>query len=108
MVFVLQTSFFLFQDKHGLPRAGWRRVLLKLYSYLGLMVFWCAGFRVRLIGRQATRAEAPILVGAPHSSFLEALLIVMCNCSPVSRHENQHAILIKECQIFAQTIFVDR
>jgi hypothetical protein len=47
-------------------------------------------------------------VGAPHSSFLEALIIIMTGSSPVSRHENRHAFLISACQLFYQTIFVDR
>lgn len=85
-----------------------KKFLLSLYSYLGLVVFWCAGFSVSMKGRQSSREEAPILVGAPHSSFLEALLIVMCQSSPVSRHENKNAILISACQKFTQTIFVDR
>lgn len=85
-----------------------KKVLLSLYSYLGLVVFWCAGFSVTLKGRQSSRGEAPILVGAPHSSFLEAVIIVMCQSSPVSRHENEDAILISACQKFTQTIFVDR
>lgn len=59
-------------------------------------------------GRQANRREAPILVGAPHSSFLEALIIIMCQSSPVSRHENEKAFLISACQKFYRTIFVDR
>lgn len=87
---------------------GWRRHLLNIYSYLGLAILWVAGFSVTMKGRQATRAEAPILVGAPHSSFLEALVIIMCRCSPVSRSENRDAIVISECQKFIRTIFVDR
>ena len=89
-------------------RHGWRQTLRKIYSYFALLVFWSAGFRIRLKGRQASRAEAPILVGAPHSSFLEALVTVMCQASPVSRHENKNAFLISACQKFYETIFVDR
>ena len=41
------------------------------YRYFGYALFYAAGFRIKIIGKQATRKEAPILVGAPHSSFLE-------------------------------------
>ena len=41
------------------------------YRYFGYALFYVAGFRIKIIGKQATRKEAPILVGAPHSSFLE-------------------------------------
>lgn len=90
------------------PLVGWRRSLLDKYSYLGLLVFWAAGFVVRIKGEQAPPEEAPILVGAPHSSFLEAMLVVMCKCSPVSRIENKNAIVIAVIQKFLHTIFVDR
>ena len=90
------------------PLVGWRRSLLDKYSYFGLFVFWAAGFVVRIKGKQATPEEAPILVGAPHSSFLEAMLVVMCKCSPVSRIENKNAIVIAVIQRFLHTIFVDR
>ena len=50
---------------------GWRRKLLNWYRYFGYGIFYAAGFRIKIIGKQATRQEAPILVGAPHSSFLE-------------------------------------
>ena len=50
---------------------GWRRKLLNWYRYFGHAIFYAAGFRIKIIGKQATRQEAPILVGAPHSSFLE-------------------------------------
>eukprot|EP00096_Caligus_rogercresseyi_P003272 TRINITY_DN1601_c0_g1_i1.p1 TRINITY_DN1601_c0_g1~~TRINITY_DN1601_c0_g1_i1.p1 ORF type:complete len:349 (+),score=119.01 TRINITY_DN1601_c0_g1_i1:260-1306(+) len=92
----------------GQARKGWRRHLLSYYGVLAKLVFWSAGFRIIVKGRQASRTEAPILVGAPHSSFLEGVIIVMCGGSPVSRHENRHAILISAVQLFFQTIFVDR
>ena len=33
------------------------------------------GYRVRVIGRQATASEAPLLIVAPHSTFLDALVV---------------------------------
>ena len=50
---------------------GWRRQLMNWYRYFGYALFYAAGFRIQFIGKQATRNEAPVLVGAPHSSFLE-------------------------------------
>lgn len=89
-------------------RRGWRRKLMDWYSAFGTLILWAAGFWINVKGQQASRAEAPILVGAPHSSFLEALIIYMCGSSPVSRHENKTAFLISACQLFYQAIFVDR
>merc|ERR1711860_11032 len=89
-------------------RRGWRRKLMDWYSAFGTLILWAAGFWINVKGQQASRAEAPILVGAPHSSFLEALIIYMCGSSPVSRHENKTAFLISACQLFYQAICVDR
>merc|ERR1719219_136336 len=92
----------------NVSRTGWRLKLMSFYAWFGTIIFWAAGFRISIKGKQAPRSEAPILVGAPHSSFLEALIIYMCGSSPVSRHENKTAFLISACQIFYQAIFVDR
>jgi 1-acyl-sn-glycerol-3-phosphate acyltransferase len=73
-----------------------------------LAVLYVGGFHVEVRGRRAPRSEAPLLVGAPHSSFLEALAVVYYGCSPVSRAENENAIVISTCQKLAQTIFVER
>ncbi len=89
-------------------RKGWRLKLMHWYRWFGMLIFWAAGFWINVKGTQASRSEAPILVGAPHSSFLEALIIYMLGSSPVSRHENRSAFLISACQLFYQAIFVDR
>ena len=34
--------------------------------------------------------------------------MIMCGASPVSRMESRDAFLISTCQLFSQTIFVDR
>ena len=92
----------------NVSRRGWRRKLMNWYANFGRLILWAAGFRISIRGQQASRSEAPILVGAPHSSFLDALIIYVCGSSPVSRHENKTAFLISSCQLFYQAIFVDR
>ena len=89
-------------------RTGWRRKVMRAYAWFGNIVFFVSGFRVTVKGRQASRAEAPILVGAPHSSFLEAVIMIMCESSPVSRLESKNAILISTIQQFYQSLYVDR
>jgi len=89
-------------------RTGWRRKLMRVYAGFGNLVFFVAGFRVSVKGVQASRREAPILVGAPHSSFLEAVIMIMCESSPVSRLESKNAILISTIQKFYQALYVDR
>lgn len=95
-------------DSMAEGRRGWRRRLMSIFSLISYLIFVCAGFRVKVVGRQAGREEAPILVGAPHSSFLESLIIFMCRSSPVSRLESKDAFLVSAIQRFFQSVFVDR
>lgn len=57
-------------DCSYIPRQGWRLQLMKFYAFFGRIVFWSAGFWITIKGKQASREEASILVGAPHSTFL--------------------------------------
>jgi len=41
---------------------------------LARMTFRVSGYQVRVIGRQATPAEAPILLFAPHGTFLDGFV----------------------------------
>jgi len=108
------------------PLSGWRRKVFNFYSYFGKVllishlvasmsfcdsggaVLYAGGFHLEVLGERAPRSSASLLIGAPHSSFLEALVLVFYGCSPVSRAENKDAILIATCQKFAHTIFVER
>ncbi len=58
------------------PMAGWRKILSRLITTVLRFLFWFIGLRVRVIGRQASRKEAPILVIAPHSTFLDTFVAV--------------------------------
>lgn len=95
-------------ESFTISRKGWRRQLMHWYRYFGYGLLYSVGFKVTIIGKQATRKEAPVLVGAPHSSFVEAVIMIMCGASPVSRLESRDAFLISACQLFSQSIFVDR
>lgn len=41
------------------------------------------GIGITIKGTQATRAEAPILVIAPHSTFLDSVIVYVTNMSSV-------------------------
>ena len=97
--------------KDGIPRpyTGWRLKLYHFYANLALWTYYASGFRVRVIGQMAaSRGEAPVLVGAPHSSFMETVSIIYFKCAPVSRYENRTFPLIGSPQVFYQSMFVDR
>ncbi|XP_032786946.2 lysophosphatidylcholine acyltransferase isoform X3 [Daphnia magna] len=48
--------------------------LSKLITATSRFCFRSCGYRVRVIGQQATAKEAPILIFSPHSSFLDAFV----------------------------------
>ncbi|XP_021937253.1 lysophosphatidylcholine acyltransferase isoform X2 [Zootermopsis nevadensis] len=54
------------------PITGWRRKLNPLICSLGKSTYQVGGMSLTVKGRQASRKEAPILVVAPHSTFLDA------------------------------------
>jgi len=56
------------------PMKGWRRSLSVPITALARMTFRVSGYQVRVIGRQATPAEAPILLFAPHGTFLDGFV----------------------------------
>jgi 1-acyl-sn-glycerol-3-phosphate acyltransferase len=64
--------------------------------------------RIILTGRQAQRQEAPILVCAPHTSWLDPLVVSLCRSSPVAREEQRMNPVTHACGLLIQDIFVDR
>lgn len=42
---------------------------------LGRSAYYAGGMHIRVKGKQVPRAEAPILVIAPHSTFLDAAIV---------------------------------
>ncbi len=72
------------------PIDGWRLRLKNSLVYLGYCFFFCLGFhRIKQTGRLASRAEASILVVAPHTSLFDtfAYFATWLPCG-VSRVEN--------------------
>jgi len=79
-----------------------------MWTTSGYVAFWFLGFRVNIIGQQASRQEAPVLIVAPHSSFLDVFTIALCYASPVARIENSKTWFLWAPQAIGHTIFVDR
>jgi len=90
------------------PITGWRKTLQKISCFLGRVCCRCCGFSVTMTGIRASKAEAPVLVAAPHSSFFDALAIFWTESFIVNREENKDILLIGKCVQFAQAIFVSR
>ena len=74
----------------------------------GYVAFYLLGFWVEVRGKQAARKEAPVLIVAPHSSFLDVFTIALCFASPVARIENKETPFLWAPQAIGHTIFVNR
>lgn len=81
----------LSEEERSRPVTGWRHWLFHpIIWLLSRAVFFCVGFLwVRVKGRRADLKEAPVLVVAPHSSFLDMLVLYPTQLATVvSRSEN--------------------
>jgi len=91
------------------PQRGWRAFFQNcMWTISGYIIFYALGFRVEIVGQQAPRNTAPVLVVAPHSSFLDVFVISLCYASPVARIENKTTPVLWAPQAVGHTIFVDR
>ena len=91
------------------PHVGWRRMFQNsMWTISGYIAFWLLGFRVRILGQQVSREQAPVLIAAPHTSFMDVFTIALCYASPVARIENSHTWFLWAPQAIGHTIFVDR
>jgi len=91
------------------PHTGWRKLFQQMMylnaSYISLFLL---GFQVEVKGQQVSRDEAPILIVAPHTSFLDVFIIALCRGSPLARIENKNTVFMWAPQAIGHTIFVNR
>ncbi|XP_053199113.1 lysophospholipid acyltransferase LPCAT4 [Scomber japonicus] len=81
----------LSEEERSRPVTGWRSWLLHpIVWFWSRSVFFCLGFLwVKVKGRRADLKEAPVLVVAPHSGFLDMLVLFPTQLpTVVSRSEN--------------------
>lgn len=90
------------------PHSPAIRRMQPYFGYMGYPIYWSLGIWVRVRGVQASREEAPLIMGAPHSSFLDALIIMVCSCSVLERVEEKGNHFLWPAQQLMQNIFVDR
>ncbi|KTG05148.1 hypothetical protein cypCar_00048167, partial [Cyprinus carpio] len=76
------------------PVRGWRRWLFHhIMLFLSRAVFFSVGFLwIRVKGRQAGLKEAPVLVVAPHSGFLDMLVV----CATALLEFNQSVLVSRK------------
>ncbi|XP_051981660.1 lysophospholipid acyltransferase LPCAT4-like [Xyrauchen texanus] len=93
------------------PVKGWRRWLFHhIILFLSRGVFFSVGFFwIKVKGRQAGLKEAPVLAVAPHSTFLDMLVLCATGLpTVVSRSENTKLPVIGALLEFNQSVIVSR
>ncbi|XP_065117957.1 lysophospholipid acyltransferase LPCAT4 [Paramisgurnus dabryanus] len=101
----------LSEAERAVPVQGWRRWFFHpIMVFLSRSVFFCTGFLwIKVKGRQAGLKEAPVLAIAPHSSFLDMLVLPMTGLpTVVSRSENAKLPVIGALLEFNQSVLVSR
>uniref|UniRef100_A0AAY5EWM9 EF-hand domain-containing protein n=1 Tax=Electrophorus electricus TaxID=8005 RepID=A0AAY5EWM9_ELEEL len=93
------------------PVDGWRRWLFHpIMLFLSRAVFFSMGFLwIKVKGRQAGQNEAAVLAVAPHSGFLDMLVLCVAGLpTVVSRSENTKLPVIGALLEFNQSVLVSR
>lgn len=90
------------------PMTGWRRSLKPLICFIGKMSYLAGGMAITVRGRQATRDEAPILVVAPHSSFLDSCIVYATQMSTVIVRKESMDNYVGKLINYTQPVYVWR
>ncbi|XP_056457455.1 lysophosphatidylcholine acyltransferase 1 [Gadus chalcogrammus] len=91
------------------PQCLWRRVVDLLLKVIMRLMWFAGGFHwVKVKGRKALPAEAPILTLAPHSSYFDAIPVTMTMASIVMKAESKDIPLWGTLIKFIRPVFVSR
>jgi len=91
------------------PFIGWRLAFRNAICCILRFMFFCCGFNVTIIGKQASPEEAPILAVAPHSTFFDALAVcVMGAPSVVAKAETSSIPFWGSLIKYTQPVLVHR
>ncbi|XP_075224266.1 lysophosphatidylcholine acyltransferase isoform X1 [Lycorma delicatula] len=91
------------------PLSGWRLRLRDVVTMLGRGTYYAGGMRYKVKGKQASRKEAPILVIAPHSTFLDAGVVYVTGFpSIIVRRESGLNPFLGKLINFTQPVYVWR
>lgn len=97
------------EDLTKRPIVGWRRVIRMWICILGRSAYYAGGMHIRVKGKQVPRAEAPILVIAPHSTFLDAAIVYVTGFpSIIVRRESGMNPWLGKLINFTQPVYVGR
>ncbi|XP_034191322.2 lysophosphatidylcholine acyltransferase isoform X2 [Osmia lignaria lignaria] len=97
------------EDLRRAPLTGWRRKIVPWLCFFGRLTYQAGGMRIIVRGRQATRAEAPILVVAPHSTFMDGGIVYITGFpSIIVRRESGLNPFIGKLINYTQPVYVWR
>ncbi|XP_033352987.1 lysophosphatidylcholine acyltransferase isoform X2 [Bombus vosnesenskii] len=97
------------EDLRRAPLTGWRRKIVPWLCFMGRLTYQAGGMRIIVRGRQATRAEAPILVVAPHSTFMDGGIVYITGFpSIIVRRESGLNPFIGKLINYTQPVYVWR
>ncbi|XP_031353229.1 lysophosphatidylcholine acyltransferase isoform X2 [Photinus pyralis] len=96
-------------DLREKPVTGWRSSVRHVACRLTLLMFTVGGFRLKVVGVRATRAEAPVVALAPHSSFIDSICMVYMGApSIVAKAETANIPFFGKLINFTQPVYVWR
>ncbi|XP_012137822.1 lysophosphatidylcholine acyltransferase isoform X2 [Megachile rotundata] len=97
------------EDLRRAPLTGWRRKIVPWLCFMGRLTYQAGGMRIVVRGRQATRAEAPILVVAPHSTFMDGGIVYITGFpSIIVRRESGLNPFVGKLINYTQPVYVWR
>ncbi|XP_038223480.1 lysophosphatidylcholine acyltransferase isoform X3 [Zerene cesonia] len=96
------------EDLRSKPMTGWRRSLKPLICFIGKMSYLAGGMAISIRGKQASRREAPILVVAPHSSFLDSCIVYATRMSSVIVRKESMDNYVGKLINYTQPVYVWR
>ncbi|XP_019877475.2 lysophosphatidylcholine acyltransferase isoform X1 [Aethina tumida] len=91
------------------PLDGWRKKMIPILCFLGQSAYRAGGINIVIKGKQVSRKEAPILVLAPHSTFLDGGIVYVTGFpSTICRRESGANWNIGKLINFTQPVYVWR
>ncbi|TMW48356.1 hypothetical protein DOY81_006582 [Sarcophaga bullata] len=94
------------------PIAGWRKHIQYLVAGCMRMLYAAGSFHyITYKGERASAKEAPILVVAPHSSYVDSIIVAAVPSNPpaiVAKKETSEIPLLGKIINYAQPIYVQR
>lgn len=97
------------EDSTERPFTNFRRCIQHILMKIFRLIFFFMGFhKIDVIGHQASKANAPILVCAPHSTIVDAIAILISRAIPVAKKAMSEIVFLGAVGKCMQVLFVTR